>query len=71
MVYQFFLKTEITQGRYKIILNISKDEAFAMRKQIGVQAVRQTHSRSPHYFLVENPKYIKILEKYRKSKSEG
>lgn len=53
----------------KKIINITKDEAFAMRKKIGSYAVNMSHTKHPKYYLVENPKFLTTLEKYRKSKT--
>ena len=50
---------------------LSKDEAFAMREQ-GLQDFvkmsRSRHRRHPKYYLVEDTKCLKALDKYRKSK---
>lgn len=47
--------------------DISKKEAFEMRKICGEKNVKKSHSRNPKYYLVENPKNLQALEKYRKS----
>ena len=53
---------------------LSKDEAFAMREQ-GLQdfvkmsrSRHRRHRRHPKYYLVEDTRCLKALEKYRKSK---
>lgn len=48
---------------------ISKDEAVLMRKTFGMDAVKQSHTKHPKYYLVENRKFVKKLEAYRKSKN--
>ncbi len=61
----------LSSNKYKgviIIIAISKDEAFAMRKQFGNYAVKKTYTHHPHYYLVENTKFLKALDKYRKAK---
>jgi hypothetical protein len=64
----FFKPTKFKMKEGFIIINITKDEAFAMRKQIGDYAVKSSHTKHPKYYLVENPKFLKTLERYRKSK---
>ena len=54
----------------KTILLINKEEAYAMRQQLGEHTVNKTHSKHPSYYIVENPKYLKALEQYRLSKFE-
>ena len=52
----------------KIILLINKTEAFAMRKLVGNENVKQTYSGHAKYYLVESYNNLKALDKYRKSK---
>lgn len=52
----------------KIMINITKDEAFAMRKMFGDSAVNMSHSKHPKYYLVENRKFLSALNDYKKSK---
>lgn len=54
----------------KIILLINKTEAFAMRKLLGNENVKQTYSGHAKYYLVEDCecKNLKALHDYRKSK---
>lgn len=52
------------------MIQISKDEAEAMRKICGNRALQHTwNKRYRHYFLVENPRNIKALEEYRKQRT--
>lgn len=50
------------------MIQISKNEAFEMRKQCGSHSVKHTWSRHKPktYYLVENPRNLKALENYRK-----
>lgn len=50
-----------------VILQINRQEAFAMRKIVGMDEVKKTYSKRPTYFLVESKNNLKELEKYRKS----
>nr|DAU10465.1 MAG TPA: hypothetical protein [Caudoviricetes sp.] len=52
----------------KIILLINKTEAFAMRKLLGNENVKQTYSGHAKYYLVESYNNLKALDEYRKSK---
>ncbi len=54
----------------KIILLINKTEAFAMRKLVGNENVKQTYSGHSKYYLVEDSEGInlKTLYNYRKSR---
>ena len=54
-----------------IILLIRKDEAIAMRDTLGFDAVKQSHSNHPKYYLVESRKNLKTLDNYRKNKCKG
>lgn len=49
------------------MLQITKNEAFEMRKVCGADSVKMSHSRYPKYYLVETGRNLKALEKYRKS----
>ena len=50
------------------MIQISKEEAFKMRELCGNSQVKYTfNKRHRHYYLVENPKNLKILKKYRDS----
>ena len=63
------IQQEINQERSeKIILLINKTEAFAMRKLVGNENVKQTYSGHSKYYLVESYQNLKALDKYRKSK---
>lgn len=53
-------------GEY--MLQISKQEAFAMREIAGMDAVKKTYTSHPHYYLVESKKNLKLLRKLRNSK---
>lgn len=53
------------------ILLISKDEASVMRKQFGNYVVRQSHTKHPKYYLIENQKYLEYLEGYRIQRTGG
>ena len=55
----------------KIILLINKTEAFAMRKLVGNENVKQTYSGHAKYYLVESYQNLKALSDYRKSKIVG
>ncbi len=48
------------------MLKITKNEAFAMRKQCGAVNVKKSYSKHPTYYLVESYKNLKKLEQYRK-----
>ena len=48
--------------------DISKKEAFEMRKVCGEKNVKKSHSRSPKYYLVESQQNLEALENYRQSK---
>lgn len=52
----------------KIILLINKTEAFEMRKILGNENIKQTYSGHAKYYLVESPRNLKTLEKYRESR---
>ena len=51
----------------KIILLITKAEAFAMRKIVGENMVKKSYSGNPHYYLVEDHAAMSALKEYRKS----
>lgn len=53
-----------------IIVPISKDEAFHLRKKgLAVNMSSRTHkARAKRYYAVENSKTLKELNKYRRSK---
>ena len=51
------------------ILPISKDEAMYLRKEGYSAYVTSTFSRWKHYNVVEEPKILKLLKEYRKSKT--
>lgn len=57
-----------SRKKWKIILLINKTEAFAMRKLVGNENVKQTYSGHSKYYLVESYNNLKALDKYRKSK---
>ncbi len=50
------------------MLEITKSEAFAMRKQLGAVNVKKSYSKNPKYYLVESNKNIKCLTQYRKER---
>ena len=50
------------------MLLITKFEAFELRAQGLQDYVKKSASRHPKYYLVEDFKALKALEKYRKSK---
>lgn len=50
-----------------IILLITKNEAFAMRKIVGEDKVKKSYSGNPHYYLVEDSHTTKALEDFRKN----
>ena len=51
------------------MIQISKEEAEAMREKCGNHALQHTwNTRYRHYFLVENPRNLKALEEYRKQR---
>lgn len=50
-----------------IILLITKNEAFAMRKIVGEDKVKKSYSGNPHYYLVEDYAAMNALKEYRKS----
>lgn len=50
-----------------IILLITKNEAFAMRKIVGEDKVKKSYSGNPHYYLVEDTHAVKTLEDFRKN----
>ncbi len=48
------------------MLKITKSEAFIMREELGMGAVKKTYSKHPSYYLVESPRNMKTLDAYRK-----
>lgn len=50
-----------------IILLITKNEAFVMRKIVGEDKVKKSYSGNPHYYLVEDYVAMNALKEYRKS----
>ena len=53
-----------------ILVEISKNEAFAMRKICGSHSVKSTFGkRHKSYFLVENPRNLNALNKYRSERT--
>lgn len=42
-----------------IILLITKQEAFDLRKIINPNAIKKSHSRYPHYYIVESNNNLK------------
>ena len=59
---------EIYAKDVTFILEISKQEAFDMRKIVGESNVLKSHSRHAKYYLVESNYNLRALNKYRKSK---
>lgn len=53
---------------WKYLITISKQEAFEMRKILGMENVRKSYSSHPTYYLVETRNNLRALDKYRKSK---
>lgn len=73
------IRVQISYGAYLVIreiyvkdvtfiLEISKQEAFDMRKIVGESNVLKSHSRHAKYYLVESSYNLRALNKYRKSK---
>ena len=52
----------------KIIKQISKQEAFVMRRILGLEQVKQSRSRHPKYYLVESKRNLIELSKFQKMK---
>ena len=70
-ILQFQLLSYFVGNKFKdvkIILLINKTEAFAMRKLLGNENVKQTYSGHSKYYLVESYNNLKALDTYRKSK---
>lgn len=67
LVSLFFIQ-KIYMKEVKIIKQISKQEAFAMRKILGTEQVKQSRSRYPKYYLVESKQNLAELFKFQKSK---
>lgn len=52
------------------MIQISKDEAFEMRKQCGMSSVKYSYNkRHRHYYLVESDRNMEALKKYRDSRT--
>lgn len=52
----------------KNIIPITKNEAFAMRKILGNESVKKSHSRNPKYYIVESKNNLQTLYQFQKSK---
>lgn len=50
------------------MLEVSKSEAFAMREKGLEKHIKSSHSRYKKYYIVEDPRSLAVLEKYRKEK---
>lgn len=50
------------------MIQVSKSEAFAMRKKGLEKHIKSSHSRYKKYYMVEDPRSLAVLENYRKEK---
>ncbi|RHP47038.1 hypothetical protein [Clostridium sp. AF32-12BH] len=62
-----FVTAENKTKDVNIILQITKNEAFAMRKILGEHLIKKSYSSNPHYYLVEDGHAVKALEDFRKN----
>ena len=47
------------------MIKISKSEAFKLREVLKPGNIHQTHTRYPHYYMVESPYNIRKLKRIR------
>ena len=50
------------------MIKISKDEAFKLREVLKPGNIHQTHTRYPHYYMVESQYNLRKLHKIRDKK---
>ena len=50
------------------MIRIPKRDAFKVREKCGMKAIKHTHSKHKTYYIVENPKFLKVYQDIKDNK---